>query len=95
MKASLPEPTNASFLDEYDCVLEFMTDFKLHKIAMKLQQITQWFGYDVIITCEVVTKDRLHEIEQGTEVPNASPSLDVTGKNLKLQLPLCNRLNNR
>ena len=40
----------------------------------------QWFGYDVIITCEVVTKDRLHEIEQGRDEPNPSPSLDITGK---------------
>ena len=62
-------------------MLEFLTDFDLHRIAMNLQQIIQWFGHDVIITCEVVTRDRLHEIEQGKEEPNPSPSLDVTGKN--------------
>ena len=47
---------------------------------MDLQQITQWFGYEVVITCEVVTKDRLNEIEQSKEEPNPSPSLDVRGK---------------
>ena len=84
MKVSLPEPNNVSFLNGYDCVLEFLTGFALHKIAMNLQQIMQWFGYDVIISCEVVTKDRLHEIEQGREEPNPSPSLDITGKILTL-----------
>ena len=39
VKASLPEPINVSFLNEYDCVLEFSTEFELHKIAMNLQQI--------------------------------------------------------
>ena len=43
-KASLPDPINVSFLNEYECVLEFATDFDPHKIAMTLQQITQWFG---------------------------------------------------
>ena len=37
-------------------------------------------GYDVIIICEVVTRDRLHETEHGREEPNPSPSLDMTGK---------------
>ena len=81
-KASLPEPINVSFLNEYDCVLEFPTDFDLHRITMNLQQIIQWFGYDVIITCEVVTRDKLHELEQEREEPNLFPSLDVTGKKL-------------
>ena len=80
VKASLSEPINVSFLNDYDCMLEFSTDFELHKIAMNLQQIKQWFGYDKISTCEVVTRDRLHEIEQGRGEPNPSPSLDVTGK---------------
>ena len=80
--ASLPDPINDSFLNEYDCVLEFATEFDLHKIAMTLQKITQWFGYDVIINCEVVTRDKLHEIECG-EGPNQSPSLDITGKNFE------------
>ena len=31
----------------------------------------------------MVTKDRLHEIEQGREGPNPSPSLDVTWKNFE------------
>ena len=79
-KAFLPELVNFSYLNEYDCVLQFSTDFDLHKIVMNLQQIMQWFGYDVIITCKVVTWDRLHEIEQGREEPNPSPSLDVRGK---------------
>ena len=48
---------------------------------MDLQQIIQWFGYDVVITCEVVTKDKLNSIEQSRGEPNPSPSLDVTGKN--------------
>ena len=48
-------------------MLEFPTEFELCKIAMDLQQIMQWFGYDVVITCEVVTKDKLNEIEQGKE----------------------------
>ena len=40
-KASLPDPVNFSFLNEFECVLEFATDFDPHKIAMTLQQITQ------------------------------------------------------
>ena len=83
VKASLSEPINVSFLNEYDCVLKFSTDFDLHRIAMTLQQIIEMFGNDVIITCEVVTRDRLHEIEQGREEPNPSPSLDVTRKNFE------------
>ena len=71
------------FLNEYDCVLEFPTKFELCKIAVDLQQIMQWFGYDVVITCEVVNKDKLNEIEQGREEPNPSSSLDVTGKNFE------------
>ena len=43
----------------------------------------QWFGYDVIVTCEVVTRDRLHEMEQCREEPNPSPCLDVTGNNFE------------
>ena len=45
---SLSARTNVSFLNEYDCVLEFSTDFDLHRIVMNLQQIIQWFGCDVI-----------------------------------------------
>ena len=41
---------NVSFLNEYDCVLEFSTELELHKIAGDVQQIMQWFGYDVVIT---------------------------------------------
>ena len=76
------------------CAKSFLP-FELCKIAMGLQQITQWFSYDVVITCEVVAKDKLNEIEQGREEPNPSPSLDVIGKTLKLPLPLPNKLNNR
>ena len=74
-------------------MLEFPTDFELCKIALDLQQIIQWFGYDVVITSEVVTKDKLNEIEQGREEPNPSPSLDVTGENLELPQSLPNKLN--
>ena len=72
VKASLPEQLHVSFLNEYGCVLEFLTEFKLNKFAMNLQQITQWFGYDVVITCEVVTKDKLNKIEQVKEEPQPS-----------------------
>ena len=82
-KASLPDPINVRFLNEYNCVWEFASDFDPHKIAITLQQITQWFGYDVIVNCEVVTKDILHEIEQCREEPDPSPSLDITGKNFE------------
>ena len=64
-------------------MLEFPTEFDLCKIALDFQQITQWFGYDVVITFEVVTKDKLNEIEWGREEPNPSPSLDITGKNVE------------
>ena len=64
-------------------MLEFASDFDPHKIAMTLQQITQWFGYDVIVNCEVVTRDRLHEIEECREEPNSSPSLDITEENVE------------
>ena len=43
----------------------------------------QWFGYKVVITCEVVTKEKLKDIEQGREEPNPFPTLDITGKNFK------------
>ena len=62
---------------------------------MKLQQITQWFGYDVVITCEVVTKDQLNDIEKGKEEPQLSSSLDVTGKIFKPPQPLFNKLNKK
>ena len=64
-------------------MLEYATDFDPQKITMTLQQITSWFGYDVMVNCEVVTRDRLHEIEQGREEPNPSPSLDIRGKNFE------------
>ena len=79
-KLFLPEHIYVSFLNEYDCVLEFPTKFKLCRISVNLQQIMQWFGYDVVITCEVITKDKLNEIEQGKEEPSPSPSWDVIGK---------------
>ena len=54
----LPEPVHVSLLNEYDYVLEFSTEFELPKIAVDLQHILLWFGYDIVITCEVVTKDK-------------------------------------
>ena len=63
-------------------VLEFSTEFELHKIEVNLQQILQWFGYNVVVTCEVVTKDKLNDIEQGREKPNLPPSMDIMGKNV-------------
>ena len=80
VKASLPEQLYVSFLNEFDCVLEFSTKFELHKITLNLQQIMQWFGYDVIITCDVVTKDKLNEIEQVKEEPQPSVILHATEK---------------
>ena len=82
-KVFLPEPIHVSFLNEYDCVLEFWTEFELHKIAVDLQQIMQWFGYEVVIICEVISKTMLNYIEQGREEPNPTPSLDVTWKNFE------------
>ena len=79
-KLVLPEPIHVSFVDEYDYILEFPTEFELCKIAVDLQQVRQWFGYDVVITYEVVTKDKLNEIEQDMEEPKSTPSLDVTGE---------------
>ena len=79
-KAFLPEPIHVSFLNEYDCMLKFPTEFELCKIAMDLKQMTQWFGYDVVITCEVVTNNKLNEIEQSREELNPSPRMEVTGK---------------
>ena len=37
-KAFLQDPVNVGFLNEYDCVLEFATNFDLHKITMTLQK---------------------------------------------------------
>ena len=82
-KTFLSEPIHVSFLNKYDCMLEFLTEFELCKIAIDLQQIMQWFGYDVVIACDVVTKDRLNAIEESREESNPSPSLDVTGKPFK------------
>ena len=65
MKAFLPEPVKVSFLNKHDCVVEFSADFGLQTIVVDLQQTSQWFGYDVMITCETVTKDKLNDIEQG------------------------------
>ena len=55
-------------------------EFELHKIAVDLQQISQWFGYDVVITCEVVSKDKLDNVGHGREEPRLPPSLDIMGK---------------
>ena len=41
---------------------------------MDLQQITQWFGYDLVITCEMVTNDKLHGTEWNRVESNPSPS---------------------
>ena len=60
-KAFLPEPIHVSFLNEYDCLLEFPVAMELCEIATDLQLIMQWFGYDAVITCEVVTKDKLNK----------------------------------
>ena len=94
-KAFLPEPIYVSFLNEYGCVLEFVTEFELHIIKIDLQQIMQWFIYDVVIICEVVTKDKLNEIEQGSEEPNSSPILDVKGKNFETPTVSSQKMNNR
>ena len=48
-------------------------EFQLYKIAVDLQQISQWFGYDVVITCEVVSKDKLGDNGHGGEEPNPPP----------------------
>ena len=64
-------------------------EFELHKIAVDLQQISLWFGYDVVITCEVVSKDKLNDIEQVREELNPPPSLDITGKQFQSFHCLC------
>ena len=56
----------------------------MHRIAVDLQQISQWFGYDILITCEVVTKGKLNGIEQGMEESNLPSSFDIMGKNFKI-----------
>ena len=66
----LPEPVHFSVLNEYDCVLEISTEFELHKIAVDQQQISQLFVYGIVITCDVVTKEKLNDIEQGREKPS-------------------------
>ena len=38
-------------------------------------------GYDVVITGDMVNKDKLNVIEQGRAESNLSPSLDIMGKN--------------
>ena len=58
-------------------------EFELHKIAVDLQQILQWFGYDVVITHEVVSKDKLENVGHSREEPNLSLSLDIMGKNIE------------
>ena len=37
VKASLPKAINVNFLNEYNCVLEFPTNFELYQITMHLQ----------------------------------------------------------
>ena len=54
-------------------MLEFSTEFELYKIGVDLQQISQWFGYDVVITCEVVSKDKLEDVGYGREEPKLPP----------------------
>ena len=85
MKVFLPEPIHVSFLNEYDCVLEFPADFELHKMEVDLQQITQWFGYHVVITCEVLANDKLNDTEKGREECNLPPppSLHIMVENFK------------
>ena len=44
-KVFLLESIHTIFLNEYDCMLEFPTEFELCKIAVDLQQIMQRFGW--------------------------------------------------
>ena len=80
MRAFLPEPVHVSFLHEYGCVLEFSTECELHKIAVDLWQISQWFGYDVVITCEVVSEDKLDDVGHGREQPSLPPQFGHHGE---------------
>ena len=89
VKGFLPEPIYVSFLNEYVCVLEFPTEFELHRIAVDVQLIMQWFGYDAV-RCVVVTKDKLNEIAQGREAVWM-----LQGEISKLPLSLPNKFNNR
>ena len=79
-KSFIPEPVHISFLNEYDCVLDFSVEFELNKVAVDLQQISQWFSYDVVITCEVISEDKLGNIGHGREEPDLCLSLDIRGK---------------
>ena len=54
----------------------------------------QWFGYDVM-TCKVVTKDKLNEIEQGKENAQPSLSLNVIGKYFRTSTTSVQQLNKK
>ena len=64
-------------------VLEFSAAFELNKIAVYFQQISLWFRYDMLITCEMVSEDKLGYIWYGREEPNPHPSLDITGQHVE------------
>ena len=96
VRVFLPEPIHVSFLNKYDCVLEFLTEFELHKVVVDLQQISQWFGYDVVIIYEVVTKDKLNDNEQGRVETNPPTPVWISwGKISELPVSLPNKSWNR
>ena len=93
MNAFLPELVHVSFLNEYVCVLEISMGFELHKIAAALQQTSHWFGYDVVTTCEVVSKDKLKYVEHRRGEPNPPPSLAIRGENYDIPTVSAHQIN--
>ena len=51
----------------------------MKKIVMDLQKISQWFSYDVVITCMIVPEDKLRDIGHCQEGPSPHLGLDITG----------------
>ena len=96
VKAFLPEPIHDSFfLNEYDCMLQFPTEFELCKITVDLQQTMQWFGYDVVITLRWLLKISWMKLNRVERNPIHLPVWMSQRNILKLSLSLPNKLNNR
>ena len=58
----IPLPFHINMLNEYECNVEYSR--RLGQVARIFHKVETWFGYDVDISCNVVSPDKLHEVSQ-------------------------------
>ena len=77
--SNLPlKPTNISFLNEYEAVFAFSTEYDANRIAVSLQKIVSWVSFNVEVSCTVAGPDQLVNINRGQT--GSEPSLNAEGK---------------